>query len=296
MFKKILSVFLLLMFFGCTSTFAQKIYFDLSAVGITGTDDNVTGLHDQWKYYAVSINKVLLGDDGLFTTGDTFTNKGMLKLDSLNDLINGAISDHEGLNTNYEITTAWDDLTGTVTYVADHPLYSDAELVMFRYNGGATFEVYIDDSPDYNTEVNTTIYDFTNFDTARNGIHIMDITITGGTGTLTQWYDDADAIPDRVTDAGGNLYGYVSRVYVDNFIFFTDAGDFYDLLGKQVIIAMVDQNMDDVNYIYDSGSNSLITIANHDGSIDFVVPEPATLILTGSGLLALSLVLRRRKP
>ncbi len=293
--KGVVFVLLLLFLLGTAlqNVWAQKIYYDLSAVGISGNDDNVTGLHDQWGVYARSENIVNIGNDG-FTSGDTFTNIGMLKVSSLLDFIGGSISDDEGLNTNYEITAAWTDLTGVVTaknVVSNAPL---TEYVTFSYDSGTVITFYIDDSPDFDTSFNFND-GFTNFSTATDGIPILDVIIEGGTGSILQTDTNDDGLVDYVITASATLHGRVTHVYQNDFIFFEDFGDFYELIDREIILAFTDWNADNFEYNFDDFPPNVRTIADHNGSLDFAVPEPATIILVGSGLLLLGFSLRKRR-
>lgn len=291
--KFVFLLFILLSFtiLSFQNALAQKIYYNLSAVGISGNDDNITGLHDQWGVYARSENIINLGPDLDFSAGDNFTNIGMLKISSLLTFLGGSISDDEGLNTNYEITAYWENLTGSVNNVTD--ISSTLQYLTFSYDGGIVITFYIDSTPDFDTtfDFNT---GFTNSATATDGIPILDITIDGGTGSILQEDTDNNGVADYVRTASATLYGRVTKVYQNNFIFFEDYGDFYELIDRQVIFAFTDWNADNFDYDFGDFPPNVRTIADHNGSLDFAVPEPATIVLVGSGLLILGVTLRKR--
>ncbi|WP_457755585.1 flocculation-associated PEP-CTERM protein PepA [Thermodesulfatator indicus] len=277
-----------------SGSYAQFVYFDLNTLGISGNDDGVTGYHEQWGFYAKSENTVNLGIDGQFSVGDTFTNIGMLKVGSLLDFNGGAISDDEGLNTNYELTTAWTDLSGSVTAVTPILASPYTEYVTFSYDPGTVLTFYIDDTPDFDS-FHDWSSGFTNFSSATDGIPILDFTITGGTGSILQEDTNNDGFPDRVITSSATLYGEVTQVYVDNFLFFKDYGDFYDILQQgKIILAFADENADNFYYNLNDYPTYVKTIADHNGSIDYAIPEPATIILVGSALLGIATVIRRK--
>ncbi|WP_022853735.1 flocculation-associated PEP-CTERM protein PepA [Thermodesulfatator atlanticus] len=273
-----------------------QMFHDLNALGISGSDDGITGIYDQWGIYARSIINIDLGADGQFSSGDVFTINGLFKSGTLIDFTGGAIGDDEGLNSKYEITGVWNNLTGEITYVSPAISFPGATddwyLATFSYDPGTRFTVYVDDTPDFDSSYDSNAATFTNLASASDGIPILDIETTGGSGSIILVDYGRDGTIDTMQNGSLTLNGKIVKVYEENFMFIYGK-DFYDLwqAGKN-IFATLDGNLDNFEKIGDPSANYWKSDTN--GSVDFTVPEPATIVLMGSALLGIGSILRRK--
>ncbi|GEM_PF-4563150 len=273
-----------------------QMFHDLNALGISGSDDGITGIYDQWGIYARSIINIDLGADGQFSSGDVFTINGLFKSGTLIDFTGGAIGDDEGLNSKYEITGVWNNLTGEITYISSAYSFPgvtyDWYFATFSYDPGTRFTVYVDDTPDFDSSYDSNAATFTNLASASDGIPILDIETTGGSGSIILVDYGRDGTIDTMQNGSLTLNGKIVKVYEENFMFIYGK-DFYDLwqAGKN-IFATLDGNLDNFEKIGDPSANYWKSDTN--GSVDFTVPEPATIVLMGSALLGIGSILRRK--
>lgn len=309
--KKLSTLFLLGMF--APLAVAQPTYLDLSAssqlpggAGMGPDGDAFTSVFNQLQLFAdtstTQFNTNLAGTPGL-NVGDKFLDDGYA---AITDLL-PPLGDDEGLGIFSEITVSWTGLAGITTSDLT-PIGINGETAQtIAYEADSTvFEFYFHgDGVGPNASFGAVgSGDNTGFS---DGEKILELLVKGGSGTNT-------------FDAGGDFLSGSSILLgevvfaLDDFWWFDNgddtpgtAGDqdFNDLLGLAVPLvlrASVDQNTDEVLTDF-SGfgapgpagfGDTLFTVhSTHDGSLDFSVPEPKTVLLFGLGLLSFPLLRRR---
>ena len=220
----------------------------------------------------------------------------------------GVAVDDKGMNdtTNgWELTISWADLQGTIIEIEPD------DYIKGAYTGG-TFAVYLDTSPDYYPGVTGSPYDYWDGTTVQidndtgynDGIKIMEIEVIEG---------EAIAPFSKYSSLAYRNATLVGRVtYIDtNYIKSTE----YDLgtlvmLNWMISIATESAPTDALTWLdnttgypisddlagYDFSNGYIAQYGGGTATIKFnAVPEPATIMLMGAGLLCLGFVVRRRK-
>lgn len=306
---------LLLLGLVSSSALAQPVYIDVSAAGTqapgnagTPIDANFfTSVFDQMQLFAdtttVQFNTNPGGLPGL-NVGDKFIDSGSA---AVTDLL-PPFGDDEGISFLTEITVDWVGLSGVTTSDLT-PVGINGEMVQtIAYDpNSAILNFY------FHGDGTATNADFGGVGAPDNtgftdGEKILEILVKGGSGTNT-------------FDGGGDflsgsslLMGEITYA-LDDFWWFDDGDgtpgsgpdkDFNDLLGLAVPIvlkASIDQNTDEVVTDFSGfgtpgpagfGPELLKVHSTHDGSIDFAVPAPKTLLLLGLGLVLFPAFRRKR--
>lgn len=296
---------LLLLGFVAPVAMAQPIYLDFGASGQapggggSGTDlDTFTSVFDQLQLFAdtstTQYNTNLGGTPGL-NVGDRFIDNGSA---AITDLL-PPLGDDEGLGLLSEITVSWTGLSGeTTSDLTPIGVLGESAQTIAYDSDSTVFEFYfhgdgIGPNASFGTVGNG---DNTGFS---DGDKILELLVKGGSGTNT-------------FDAGGDFVSGSSILLgevvfaLDDFWWFDNgddtpgtAGDkdFDDLLGLAVPLvlrASVDQNTDEVVTDFSGfgtpgpvgfGEELFKVHSTHDGSLDFAVPVPKTLLLFGLGLI-----------
>lgn len=305
----------LLLVMSSSTVMAQPVFIDVAAAttqapgnaGSAADVDTYTSIFDALQLFAdtttVQYDTNLGGTPGL-NPGDKFIDAGTATITSLLP----PLGDGEGLGLLSEITVAWNNLTGEATSELT-PIGIAGDVVQtFAYDHvNTTFEFFFHGDatgPNGDFGSNVGVADNTGF---TDGEKVLELSLKGGSGTNT-------------FDAGGNflsgssiLNGEITFALNDFWWFDNGDGtpgtagddDFNDLLGLAVPIVLrstVDQNTDDVETDFSNAGtpgpggvgNELFAVnSTHDGSINFAVPAPKTLLLLGLGLVLFPLFRRR---
>ncbi|MCE9549572.1 MAG: PEP-CTERM sorting domain-containing protein [Betaproteobacteria bacterium] len=288
---------------------ADPFYINVGGLGpAIGDANTTTRTFDSHQVFANTTSVIYdTNNSGSLNVGDKFIDAGDAHFTS--GLPSG---DQEGINLDIgsgiiaEITTQWNNLVGSISAVTPITTGSltGGFITTTNYVAGGVFNFYFDAPGNANYGASVGTSDDSGFG---NGTHVLTLTLTSGTGSST-----FNSLGQFVTGSS-NLFAEITFAR-DNFFWFdngngiVDAGDkdFHDLLGLLIPIklnASVDQNTNHVVNVAGNGSagpagfgNQLQIIhSDHDGSIEYSVPEPTSIALLGLGLLGLSFSRRNKK-
>ena len=256
----------------------------LTSLGVTPTDDGITGLLSQISFVQNSvIEQSASGLGGTLVQGDAFTEDGVGYADGFSYVNPGV--DSEGLDSRYELTFTFTDLAGTVSSF-------DLNEVNFNFNNIGTVSAYLSEvNRNINIDINDPkpLSDYSNYN---DGIKIGEFSVLSGSGNLL-----------LSGPAAGNGGTFLNLKPIDDSAYY---GIWFDSLDRdlfQELQLLTFFFADSTQTALESdpafptdGATSYTLLSTGNGGIRAnVVPEPSTFLLLGAGLLGIGFIARRKE-
>jgi len=320
--KGIIVIMMLFMVFAISAPAKATLMLDSWRLDLRGID----GLANIAKYNIQDVKEIEFKGIAHAITFDTNANlspdigelgmtDGFLRstdLESSGGLSVGAAS---GLNTDYEMTFDFSMDAIGVDFLTTGKTFSHLASSMPGTSTDGLFEIYIDNLGDANNLVSNTVTG----DGFRDGVLIAQFDVLSGDG----------GVFTKATYDGSDDASFALKWALPNVLFDENGIDLstYDGSGPLVLLAISDSNYDgdDANvgrfsnpeptnwanyFAHTEGGDDLVApfdgladnstaiafYAEEDGSAQLaVIPEPATMLLLGSGLIGLGVFGRRKK-
>ncbi|HSV43789.1 MAG TPA: PEP-CTERM sorting domain-containing protein [Candidatus Bathyarchaeia archaeon] len=256
--KKVLLT-LVSVLFVASSASAMPIMLNPDAIFGAGTY-GTTGVFDQLGI----LSQTTSTDYG---TG-AFSDVGNVKVTSLIDIDASAWA---GMNSSWFLAGGWTDVTGVLVAPG-----------VYSYQSGTLNLYALSANPNFNT-VQLGADDDTGF-VGTNANRVATLSLVSGSGFLVP-------NPYQAGDFLGSTDITWEFTWAANGFWLDGNGDpisLADLNAGEKLMAFSDMNVDKVFFGIDGKGNTLI-YSDHNGSVEIgVVPEPATMVLFGTGLFGLA--------
>lgn len=282
--KKLITAALVTLAFAGTAT-ADQIYIDNGANyggnnGNTAAGDTTTGWKDSltFKYNSTSIvtdvdlNGLDVGDT-IISSGGLIAGAGLgqnLITSMINTEDDNGPSDNGYGTPNWRLSFSFDDLMGT--FNGSDFVYNSGTIDMFLFDASVGYT-----GVNRGTQIHLFSMDIASHN-AMSGNHIY-------AGDLGNFGTD---VINGV--AAGDIFNIA---YGNSSISFED----YAALTNNNVRFRLDQNTDGIDpntFVQIGGTNTFRVNGSHDGSIEFEVPEPASIAILGLGLLGFAGARRRK--